>query len=95
MPDQARLATGRMALRDGGQQLRAAVEDNAAELVAALQALAAAGRAEPPWNAAAFHGAALRFIDPEGRPQVHACPALLPPLAAQALVFPSWWAVAE
>jgi hypothetical protein len=70
-----------MALRDGGQRLRAAIEDNAAELVAALQALAAAGCAEPPWNTAAFQGAALRFIDAEGRPQAraHACMHGSPP----------------
>lgn len=69
LPDQARLATGRMALSDGGERLRGAIGDTASQLVSALQALAAGGGSEPPWNAAAFEGAALRFIDAEGRPQ--------------------------
>ena len=64
-----------MALRDGGERLRASVAQGAAELVGALQALAAVGKLEPPWNAAAFHGASLHFIGCEGRLQASHAPA--------------------
>jgi hypothetical protein len=51
-------------------QMRLSVAEAAKELVGALHELEAAGKEEPPWNATAFQGKALHFIDEEGRTQV-------------------------
>lgn len=77
---QANVASGRLQLRDGGERLQEGIGAAAASLARALGALAQRGAADPPWPAACFQSACLRFIDADGQVQVSACPTTQPSL---------------